>query len=930
MRRLLCLLSAAWAFFAPLSLLGQGPEPGALVSGARVPHAEAPRARADRATGSIRIDGRLDDASWVSAAPITHFTQIDPQEGEPATEATDVRLVYDDEALYVGAMLYDAGEIRTRLARRDARIPDSDLFAVSIDSYHDHQTAYRFATNPSGQKLDEIVSDLAGVGRGGLAASTRAGPGGAGSSRDTSWDPVWEVATELGEDGWSVEMRIPFSQLRFSREEVQEWGIQIERTIRRREEQVFFAFVPKLERGGVARYGHLDGVREVKPGRRLELLPYAGVRAEYLHLANEADVAFANPFRSESDYRSSAGLDLKYRVTSNLTLDATANPDFGQVEVDPAVINLTAFETRFEEKRPFFVEGADIFRFSQQENRGSTGRPPEFLHTRRIGRAPQGSVPSAAVYSAEPGATTILGAAKLTGRTRSGWSVGLLEAVTQRETVAWTDAEGVRSVAIAEPRTNYLVGRLRRDLLGGRTRLGMMVTGVNRTLGNSVLRAGLHSAAYQAGVDLNHEWADRTWSIAGAFASSLVRGSPDALSTTQRSSARYFQRPDADHLEVDPTSRSLAGYYAMLKLAKIAGAFQMKVDVAAESPGYEINDMGFLPRVDRLIVDTNFSFQETVPGNLFRSWTIRGGPDMMWNYGGDLLHAQVVVVWDWQLPSYWGGTARVRVNRSTDDDRLTRGGPLALAPTSVSGNVGFNSDTRRPYYARVVYNWLRDESGTRNNVFNVNLTYRVRENWEFQIGPRYSRNFTSAQYITAVDDPLAELTFGRRYVFAPLEQTTLALETRLNVTLSPTLSFELYAQPFLSSGDFGDLEEFRAPGTFDFVRYGRDVGTLIDGGDGFLVVDPDGGGPADEFVVANQDFNHRSLLGNAVLRWEWRTGSTLFLVWQQSRTQHVEAWDPEGGVDHVGTFKLGRDADALFGARPDNIFQIKVSYWLNP
>ena len=998
LRRLLSLLSAAWAFFAPLSLLGQGPEPGALVSGPLVPHTEAPRARADRATGSIRIDGRLDDAGWVSAAPITHFTQIDPQEGEPATEATDVRLVYDDEALYVGAMLYDEGEIRTRLARRDARIPDSDLFAIYIDSYHDHQTAYRFATNPSGQKLDEIVSDLAGVRRGGLAASTRAGPGagGAGSSRDTSWDPVWEVATELGEDGWSVEMRIPFSQLRFSREEVQEWGIQLERTIRRREEQVFFAFVPKLERGGVARYGHLDGVREVRPGRRLELLPYAGVRAEYLHLANEADAAFVNPFRSESDYPSSAGLDLKYRVTSNLTLDATANPDFGQVEVDPAVINLTAFETRFEEKRPFFVEGADIFRFSEQEGRGSTGRPPEFLYSRRIGRAPQGSVPSAAVYSAQPGATTILGAAKLTGRTGDGWSVGLLDAVTQQEAAPWIDAAGIRSEAVTEPTTNYLVGRLRRDISGGRSRFGMMVSAANRKLQGRavsedlrslegqlsdidaeiqalyverarllsdvdaaraldeivgrrrqivdlitvekdrlgfalpVLRANLHSAAYQAGVDFNHEWADRTWSIAGAFASSLVQGSPDALSTTQRSSARYFQRPDADHLEVDPTSRSLAGYYAMLKLAKVSGAYQMKVDVAAESPGYEVNDMGFLPRVDRLIVDTDFSFRETVPGDLFRSWALRGGPDMMWNYGGDLLHAQVVAVWDWQLPSYWGGTARVRVNRSTDDDRLTRGGPLARAPTSVSGNVGVNSDTRRPYYARVVYNWLRDESGTRNNVLTVNLTYRVRENWEVQFGPRYSRNFTSAQYITAVDDPLAELTFGRRYVFAPLKQTTLAIETRLNVTLSPKLSFELYAQPFVSSGNFRDLEEFRAPGTYDFLRYGRDVGTLIDGGDGFFMVDPDGGGPADEFVVANHDFNHRSLLANAVLRWEWRTGSTLFLVWQQSRTQRVEASDSGVGVDQVGAFDLGRDVDALFKTRPDNVFLIKVSYWLNP
>ena len=919
------LLIPLCAFLAPLSLHAQrSDEPRTSDSGPFETHAEAPRATAVRIAGSMQVDGRLDEVSWDGAPPITRFTQIDPEEREPASQPTDVRLVYDDEALYIGAMLYDSGEILTRIARRDARLPDSDRFAVYIDSYHDHQTAYRFATNPSGQRLDEIISDPAG------ARARGVGSTGAGESGDTSWDPVWEVATDLTDDGWTVEMRIPFSQLRFSREAVQEWGIQLERTIRRREEQVLFAFIPKLERGGAARYGHLDGIRGIESGRRLEVLPYAGIRADYLRALENTDAAFENPFQSGSAYRSSAGLDLKYRLTSNLTLDATVNPDFGQVEVDPAVINLTAFETRFEERRPFFVEGADIFQFSEHENRGSTGRPPEFLYSRRIGRAPQTSIPSTAVYSDEPTATTILGAMKLTGRTRNGWSLGFLDAVTQRETAAWIDAEGIRSKAVLEPETNYLVGRLRRDMLGGRSRFGVMVSAMNRSLQDPLLRAHLHSSAYQAGVDFSHEWEDRTWYLAGAFASSLVRGSSDALATTQRSSAHYFQRPDADHLGADADLTSLSGYYAMLKLAKIAGAYRMRVDLAAESPGYEINDLGFQLRADRLIVDTDFIFQETVPGQVFRSWGLRGGPDIMWNYGGDLLHAQFVVVGSWQLLNYWGAESRIRFHPSVNDDRLTRGGPLAKAPAGYGGSFTVNSDTRRPYSIRASYNWMRDRGGSRNSTVNVNLGYRVRENWEVQLGPRYSRSYAVAQYVTTVDDPLAEATFGNRYIFGGLAQTTLAIDARLNVTLSPTLSFELYVQPLLSGGDYGGLKEFRAPRTFEFLRYGEDVGTLSDRGDGYFLADPDGDGPANEFAVANRDFNHLSLLGNAVLRWEWRAGSTLFLVWQQSRAQGINGWDLDQTAGRTGRLDISRDTNELLGIRPDNIFLVKVNYWLNP
>jgi hypothetical protein len=887
-------------------------------------HAAAPRAQATRTAQPIEVDGRLDEEVWTSARPVTEFTQTDPAEGRPVSERTEVRIVYDDQAVYVGAVLHDTGPITTRLARRDAMVADSDFFIVLIDSYHDHQTAYRFATNPSGMKRDEIVSGGGGGGgRGG-------GGGGFGGFGDTSWDPIWDVATAVTDSGWVAEMRIPFSQLRFSTDEHQVWGLQIERKINRKQETAVFSFTPKVERGGVARYGHLEGIQGIRPGRKLELLPYVGSRAEYRQAAGAAGVDFANPFRGASDYFANAGLDLKYRISSNLTLDATANPDFGQVEMDPAEINLTAFETQFEEKRPFFVEGAEIFRFGDGGPVGSTGRGPQLLYSRRIGRKPQSELPGAAVFHDAPGSTTILGAAKVTGRIGNGWSVGLLEAVTGRETARYVDAAGSRGEAVLEPATSYLVGRLRRDLRGGGTRFGLIATSVNRDLSDPVLADRLRAEAYSAGVDLNHEWANRTWRFNSSFSPSYVAGSTAAILRTQRSSARYFHRPDADHLRVDSAATAMAGYHAMVDLNKQAGTYQAKVALAAASPGYEVNDLGFQTAADRIILDTNFQYERNRPGRVFRRWDVRGGPDAIWNYGGDRIFTDLNVFATWQLTNYWGGGARLAYNPPTADDRLTRGGPLARSPRSHAGNLFLSSDSRQRYVMRGNYQWRVEDEGSWRSSGNLNLTYKPWPTWEIRLGPELARSHVAAQYVTQRADPLATRTHGRRYVFAGLDQTTLGVETRVNVTFSPALSFELYAQPFVSNGDYGALREFRAPGTFEFLTYGEELGTVARQANGYYRVDPDGDGPAASFLVQDLDFNYRSLLGNAVLRWEWRPGSTLFLVWQQSRARTVDGLEIDPELQRIGNFDLGRDTRELLGIRPDNIFLVKVNYWLNP
>ena len=887
-----------------------------------LPHSEAPTVRAVRVSSSIQIDGMPDEAAWAAAIPITVFTQIDPDEGEPVSQPTEVRFLFDDDALYIGGRLYDSGSIMTRLARRDAPVFDSDLFTVLIDSYHDHQTSYRFTTNPSGLKRDAIVTSGRGFGG--------SGRGGGAVVGDPSWDPIWDVASVITDEGWFSEMRIPFSQLRFSPGDEMRWGIQVQRNIRRVQERAVFSFTPKLEPGGVARYGHLTGLRGIGAGRKLEVLPYVGMSAEYIFQEPSSNVAFDNPYRSGSDYFGRAGVDLKYLLGSNLTLDAAVNPDFGQVEVDPAVINLTAFETRFEERRPFFVEGAEIFTYGRGGPGGSTGRPPEVLYSRRIGRRPQGDVSADAVYDDSPVSTTILGAAKITGRVGDGWSVGFLDAVTGQEYAPYVDAAQVDGRSVLEPATNYLAGRVRRDTRAGETQFGMIATAVHRDLEDQGLVGQLRSAAYVTGVDLVHEWANRGWKVSSALASSYIQGDAAAILSAQESSARYLQRPDATHLSVDPTATSMGGLYAMGGLNKQAGSFTARIETAYLSPGYEVNDLGFQTETERIILNTHFQWTQPRPGSYFRNWSVSGGPDYKWNTGGDQVFSGTNLQFNWRWLNYWSGGVRGDYHPATHDDRLTRGGPMARRPGSVSWRASLNSDSRKALRVRTRYDGSSDAAGAWEHRGSIDFTYRSGEKLQLRLGPSLTRSFTQAQYVTSANDPLATSTFGERYVFAPLDQTTVALETRMNVTFSPTLSLQVYVQPLISSGDYGDLAELRAPDTYRFSTFGEDIGTSVRQADGNYLIDPDGPGAAPEFKVSDRSFNFRSLLGNAVLRWEWSPGSTLFLVWQQSRASRVLASDfDETGALDVGLFDLGYDTQELFGLPTDDIFLIKVNYWLN-
>jgi hypothetical protein len=581
------------------------------------------------------------------------------------------------------------------------------------------------------------------------------------------------------------------------------------------------------------------------------------------------------------------------------------------------VINLTAFETRFEERRPFFVEGSSAFEFGSNifgTPRMSAG---SLLYTRRMGRAPQIEFDDEPAHV--PSAATILGAAKLSAKSASGWSVGVLNALTGRETGRFIDATGVERPSVVEPRTSYLVARVNRELRQGRTAIGGMLTSVNRDLVSEAARSALHASAYTGGVDFVHEFADRTWMLTGFLAGSRVTGSANAIRSTQEASRRYFQRPDASHVVLDPARRSLGGLAGTLQLRKTAGLhWRSDTWVQMISPGFEINDIGFLQRADRRGFGQSVWYWERTPGRVLREWRLINSVAYARNFGGDVIDHQYRSQLQLTYLSYWELELTGQYEPRRVDDRFTRGGPLERRPAMWNYSVSLQSDPRKPVFGQAEADMTADRAGSYERSLGVTVNIRTSPRWNASFGPRLTRGFQDAQYVTAVEDATMTATGGTRYVFAPLRQTELSLVTRVNYTFTPDLSFELYLQPLVANGRYGAPKEFQRPSGYEFLEYGRDLGVAERLGAEYIV-DPDGAGSAQPFLVPDATFTTRSLRGNAVLRWEYRPGSTLYVVWQQDRLNE----------DVMPNFGVGRALGSLFGTGANNTLVVKWTYWLN-
>lgn len=850
--------------------------------------------RATRAQG-IRIDGNLDEPAWATVQPGSDFTQSFPKAGAAGTEKTEVKILYDDDALYVGVRAFDSkpDSIASQLARRDATGIYSDWIHVIVDSYHDRRSGFRFVTNPRGVQKDVLHSD--------------------DRSEDLNWDAVWEVATSVDREGWTAEYRIPFSQLRFGgarKGEERVWGLQVQRDIARKGERDSWSPWKPADPGFVSSSGDLRGIIDIATPRRLEALPYVSTRL------TRAPGDRANPFYNLNDTRHSVGGDVKFGLPNGLTLTATANPDFGQVEVDPAVVNLSAFESFFPEKRPFFVEGSSIFNLGNVRTGPSFGNQ-QIFYSRRIGRRPQGFATGTFVDS--PEATTILGAAKLSGKT-GPYTVGLMNAVTAAENAEADNGNGVRTSTPVEPLTNYFVGRVRRDLRGGRTVLGLGGTSVLRNVNDTVFRNLLRSQATVASADFEHRFFTQ-WLLTGAFNASRVVGSKPVIFAAQRSSARYYQRPDADYLEVNEQATSLGGHSEVLGLTK-SGNINMGLTVKQVSPGYEVNDLGFMGRVDYRNVGFYSGYNNNTPGKLLRDFRIGGGTNQVWNFGGDKMSAGYFGEGGVAFTNQWYAGGGIEAKPAHIDDRMTRGGPLGKQYASRGFYMYGGTDSKRRVPIEGNLAFFFDDDGGYFRRIEPEFGFRPSSNMKLSVSPEFQQEHNTVQFVRSVGDVNATATYGRRYVFADLRQTTFSANIRAEWTFSRSLSVQGYLQPFTSSGAFSQYKELKKPASLEYLSYGQ-AGSAISPvmeGDNvtFYDVDPDGSGPSPAFRIDNPDFRTQSLRGNAVMRWEYRPGSALFFVWQQQRS---------GFTPLEGDFRFGRDTRDIFG-RPSNTFLVKATYWL--
>ena len=804
---------------------------------------------------AIRLDGELTEEVWQTAPLITGFKQRDPKDGADPTYETEARVVYDAAALYVAVLALDPEPARIVgiRTRRDESSP-SDWISIVIDSFHDRRSAFEFAVNPAGVKQDTYWFNDA--------------------SQDGGWDAVWDVAVSRGPKGWRAEFRIPFSQLRFHPASPATFGFAIVRKIGRLNETTTWPLLSKSANGYVSSFGELTGLHLTRSPKRLEVVPYV------VGDVSTQPVTAGNPLDRATDADAAVGVDTKYALRPGLTLTGTVNPDFGQVEADPAVVNLSAFETFFSERRPFFVEGSGVFRFDLD---CSDGNCSGLFYSRRIGRAPRGSadVPDGG-YSTAPAQTTILGAGKLTGRA-GPFSIGVLNAVTADEDAVIAD--GVRRTRqTVEPLSSYSVARARREF-ADQSSLGFMMTATNRNLDEAT--RFLPGQAYTGGVDWDWRLTPR-YAIQGYVAGSRIRGEAGAIAALQESNVHSYQRPDAGHVELDATRTSLGGYGAMLALTKIGGErVRFNSNVSLKSPGFDINDVGFMQRADVRSMSNWLQVRYERPSKWYRSFRYNLNQWASWNFDGDMLNLGFNINAHVMFLNNWGSGMGLNLNPQAFDDRATRGGPGAFRNRARSMWGYVEGDQRKPLSMSVFSFVGTDGLGSTQGEVNPSVEWRPSSFLRFSTGLSFGRNHDQSQWIERVGD---------RYVFGELEQRTVALRTRLNYTVTPALTIQLYAEPFVSAGGYSNFKALANGRSRAYA--GRYTPTPYDG---------------------NPDFNYRSFRTTNVLRWEYKPGSTLFVVWQQGREDTLT----------TGRFDFNRDLGGVFDAPARNVFLVKWAYWLN-
>ena len=834
------------------------------------------------------IDGKLNEVAWDIVEWQDSFTEYSPNNNTPPSEQTRFKIIYDEKYIYIGIQALDKhpDSIVKRLGRHDTY--DGDLIEVHIDSNHDLRSGFSFMVSAAGVRGDEFISEN-------------------GSNWDGSWNPIWTAKSSIDEQGWACEMKIPLSQLRFSNALDQVWGLQVMRKIYRKDERSIWQPTPNEAPGWVSEFGEIIGLKGLSPQKQLEIQPFVVTQLETY------PVELGNPFRDGNDFKVNGGLDAKVGITNDLTLDLTVNPDFGQVEADPSVIQLDGFQTYFVEHRPFFVENKNIFNFQISSTvSGGTLGSDNIFYSRRIGRSPQVSpdVPSSA-YTDQPKNTTILGATKFSGKTKKGWSIGILEAITSKE-YAHIEDNGQRSKQLVEPFTNYFVGRLQKDFNDNSSFIGGMFTATNRNLGNTL--DILHKSAYVGGLDFMHQWKNRSWYVLGDIAMSYVSGSEAAIANTQKSIGHLFNRVDAGHVELDDTRTSLTGTGGNIQLGKPGDKFKFEGGLSWRSPELEINDLGYQNRADDLRQNLWMGYRFFKPFSIFRNLNLDYRHWVVWDFGGKHNSLQWNISADMQFKNYWGLGAGVKLRPLHFSNYALRGGPRLNQSHGFGGHIWIDSDKRKNL-AFFPYASYFNNDVAKTSLFELLVQYKPTNAFNISIAPEFSKNNDQLQYVENIETPNLI-----RYINATIHQKTLSASIRLNYAVNPNLTVQYYGQPFISRGryfDFKYITNATANHVEDrFYLLEKDQ-IAYNSTEAKYLVDEDHDGITD-YEFGNPDFSFVQFRSNLVLRWEYVPGSEIFLVWSQGITSLEDSSE--------SLFKGLKSG--ILNKRPENIFLLKVTYRL--
>tara|TARA_R110002012_G_scaffold52891_2_gene135825 strand:- start:11584 stop:14235 length:2652 start_codon:yes stop_codon:yes gene_type:complete len=836
------------------------------------------------------INGILEDEAWNLVEWGGDYIEWQPDENTPPSHQTKFKILYDSKNLYIGVRCYDSepDEIVKRLSRRDGF--DGDWIEFNIDSYFDKRTAFSFTITAAGVKGDEFISNN-------------------GNNWDSSWNPIWYAKAHVDDKGWTAELRIPLSQLKFGSAEEQVWGFQSTRRFFRNEERSVWQRKPVDQPGWVSEFGELHGLKKIEPQKQLEIQPYTVAKTE----TYEAEEG--NPFRDGSESNITAGLDAKIGITNDLTLDLTVNPDFGQVDADPSAIALDGFQIFFQERRPFFVENKNIFDFSvSQSQAGNTFGSDNIFYSRRIGRSPQGYPNTLdGEFVDQPDNTPIIGAAKFSGKTKDGWAIGVLESVTAQRTATILNGNGDTRTEMVEPLTNYFVGRLQKDFNERNSYIGGIFTATNRENLPEQLNF-LHSAAYTGGFDFKHQWANRDWYVGGNITLSHVRGSEEAITNTQESITHLFDRVGADHVAVDTTRTSLTGTGGNVQIGKIGnGHWRFESGATWRSPELELNDIGFQRQADDVRHYTWIGYQTLKPDSTFRRVGINYNHWTAWDFMGNHNYLQFNTN-SWQnWKDNWNTNIGFNFAPIEYSNFALRGGPRLRQSPWVSFWNSINTDYRRKLRFSFFHNGRKAlDNSIKSYYMEGGFVYQPLNALRISVFPSLDINHDKLQYIDNFDN----VNGSPRYLNGEINQRTLSMSVRLNYTINPNLTIQYWGQPFISRGRYSSFKNITDPlaKTFEdrFVQYTPEQTELSEG---TYTIDEDLDGITD-FSFDNPDFSFVQFRSNLVIRWEYIPGSEIFLVWSQDVSRNG---DPTNGL-------LSSLGDNIFGQKPQNIFLLKATY----